>query len=214
MLLRLSKPLIGLIMMSCVFLVTLSSAQADQAAVQRLTQLLNQMSSLDADFQQRILDARGSRLQEVSGHLSLQRPGQFYWQTENPFPQTVVSDGKTLWLYDPDLEQVTIQQMDASASKTPAMLLSGDVDSIGQRFNVNSIRSGELEEFVLKPKEEESLFEELRLNFADQELRSLLLVDSLGQRTAIELIDRKLNTLLDADLFTFQVPDDVDVIQQ
>lgn len=214
MLLRLRKPFIGLLVMLCVFLVTLSPAQADQASVQRLTQLLNQMSSLDADFQQRILDARGSRLQEVSGHLSLQRPGQFYWQTENPFPQTVVSDGKTLWLYDPDLEQVTIQQMDASTSKTPAMLLSGDVDSIGQRFNVNSIRSGEQEEFVLKPKEEESLFEELRLNFADQELRGLLLVDSLGQRTGIELFDRKLNTVLDADLFTFQVPDDVDVIQQ
>ena len=214
MLLRLSKPFIGLLVMLCVFLVMLSPAQADQASVERLTRLLNQMSSLDANFQQRILDARGSRLQEVSGHLSLQRPGRFYWKTENPFPQTVVSDGKTLWLYDPDLEQVTIQQMDASASKTPAMLLSGDVDSIGQRFNVNSIRSGELEEFVLNPKEEESLFEELRLNFADQELRGLLLVDSLGQRTAIELFDRKLNTTLDADLFTFQVPEDVDVIQQ
>lgn len=211
---RLSQRLFQLLILGILFFTLIAPVMADEPSVQRLTKLLNQMSSLDADFQQRILDARGSRLQEVSGHLSLQRPGQFYWQTENPFPQTVISDGETLWLYDPDLEQVTVQQVDSSVSRTPAMLLSGDVTSMGEKFDVNRIRSGEAEEFLLQPKEEDSLFEELRLNFSQQQLVSLLLVDSLGQRTSIELFDRKLNTALDSDRFTFQIPEDVDVILQ
>ncbi|MBB1488491.1 outer membrane lipoprotein chaperone LolA [Oceanospirillum sediminis] len=209
--LALSKKLIaGLLLLVSSIL----PAQADQAAVNRLGSLLDKMDSLDAGFQQRILDARGARLQEVDGKLSLKRPGKFYWQTENPFPQTVVSDGSTLWLFDPDLEQVTIQQIDESISRTPAMLLSGDVASITEKFEVLKVRDSDIEEFVLRPKEEESLFEELRLNFADQWLVSLLLVDSLGQRTAIELRDVRFNQEQKAGRYTFNVPDGVDVIQQ
>lgn len=209
--LALSKKLIaGLLLLASSIL----PVQADQAAVNRLGSLLDKMDSLDADFQQRILDARGARLQEVDGKLSLKRPGKFYWQTENPFPQTVVSDGSTLWLFDPDLEQVTIQQIDESISRTPAMLLSGDVTSITEKFEVLKVRDSDIEEFVLRPKEEESLFEELRLNFADQWLVSLLLVDSLGQRTAIELRDVQFNQEQKSGRYTFNVPDGVDVIQQ
>ncbi len=185
------------------------------SAAHQLGQLLAKMETLDADFQQRILDAKGSRLQEVSGHLSLARPGKFYWETENPFPQTVVSDGETLWLYDPDLEQVTVQQMDPSQSRTPAMLLSGNIDSIEERFTIKLTReSAQFKEFLLIPTGQESLFEELRLSFVADELASLLLSDSLGQRTSIELFATKLNPELAEDRFTFAIPEGVDVIMQ
>lgn len=197
-----------------VFLLQVSSAQAGNAAHQ-LGELLSKMDTLDADFQQRILDAKGSRLQEVSGHLSLARPGKFYWETENPFPQTVVSDGETLWLFDPDLEQVTVQQMDPSHNRTPAMLLSGNIDSIEERFTIKLTRdSAQLKEFLLTPTGQESLFEELRLSFVGGELASLLLSDSLGQRTSIELLSVKLNPELAEGRFTFAIPEGVDVIMQ
>lgn len=185
------------------------------SAAHQLGQLLAKMETLDAYFQQRILDAKGSRLQEVSGHLSLARPGKFYWETENPFPQTVVSDGETLWLYDPDLEQVTVQQMDPSQNRTPAMLLSGNIDSIEERFTIKLTReSAQFKEFLLIPTGQESLFEELRLSFVSDELASLLLSDSLGQRTSIELFATKLNPELAEDRFTFAIPEGVDVIMQ
>ncbi len=205
-----------------VFLFQISFVQAEDArstttssAAYQLGQLLAKMETLDADFQQRILDAKGSRLQEVSGHLSLARPGKFYWETENPFPQTVVSDGETLWLYDPDLEQVTVQQMDPSQNRTPAMLLSGNIDSIEERFTIKLTReSAQFKEFLLIPTGQETLFEELRLSFVSDELASLLLSDSLGQRTSIELFATKLNPELAEDRFTFAIPEGVDVIMQ
>ncbi len=200
----------------CVFQVSHSYAAAPEtSAAGQLSQLLTQMQSLDADFQQRILDAKGSRLQEVSGHLSLARPGKFYWATETPFPQTVVSDGETLWLYDPDLEQVTVQQVTQAQNQTPAMLLSGDAASIEERFSIRLIRdSAQFKEFLLVPTGQESLFEELRLSFSQGQLASLLLADSLGQRTSIELFATRFNPELPDDRFTFMIPDGIDVIMQ
>lgn len=201
--------------LASVFVFSMTAQAEPTSAAAQLGKLLTNMKSLDADFQQRILDAKGSRLQEVSGHLSLARPGKFYWETENPFPQTVVSDGETLWLYDPDLEQVTVQQVDPAQSRTPAMLLSGDIASIEERFTIKLTREGtQLKEFLLIPTGQESLFEELRLSFVAGELASLLLSDSLGQRTSIELFSTQLNPELPDDRFTFTVPDDIDVIMQ
>jgi len=201
--------------LASVFVFSMTAQAEPTSAAAQLGKLLTNMKSLDADFQQRILDAKGSRLQEVSGHLSLARPGKFYWETENPLPQTVVSDGETLWLYDPDLEQVTVQQVDPAQSRTPAMLLSGDIASIEERFTIKLTREGtQLKEFLLIPTGQESLFEELRLSFVAGELASLLLSDSLGQRTSIELFSTQLNPELPDDRFTFTVPDDIDVIMQ
>ncbi|OOV87818.1 outer membrane lipoprotein chaperone LolA [Oceanospirillum linum] len=198
----------------CVFQVSrVQAAASEVSATEQLSQLLTQMQSLDADFQQRILDAKGSRLQEVSGHLSLARPGKFYWSTETPFPQTVVSDGETLWLYDPDLEQVTVQQVTQAQNQTPAMLLSGDITSIEERFSIRLTRdSAQFKEFLLIPTGQESLFEELRLSFSQGQLASLLLADSLGQRTSIELFATRFNPELPDDRFTFAIPDGIDVI--
>lgn len=201
--------------LASVFVFSLTAQAAPASAASQLGQLLGNMKSLDADFQQRILDAKGSRLQEVSGHLSLARPGKFYWETENPFPQTVVSDGEMLWLYDPDLEQVTVQQVNPAQNRTPAMLLSGDIGSIEERFSIKLTRdSKQFKEFLLIPTGQESLFEELRLNFSQGKLVSLLLADSLGQRTSIELFSTRFNPELPEDRFTFAIPDGIDVIMQ
>ena len=117
---------------------TLLTAQADEeAATQRLTELLNQAQTISARFSQLTLDASGTQLQETAGQLVLKRPGLFRWHTDEPMEQLLVSNGQKVWLYDPDLEQVTIQTLDQRLTHTPALLLSGDVSQIRENFEIS-----------------------------------------------------------------------------
>ena len=139
-------------------LFTLAPAQADQAgSVQRLTGLLQKAETLTGRFSQLSLDGTGTQLQETSGEMALKRPGQFRWHTDEPMEQLLVSNGKKVWLYDPDLEQVTIQTLDQRLTHTPALLLSGDVSAINENFEVSHQEAGEVVDFTLKPKAKDTL---------------------------------------------------------
>ncbi|MFC3606761.1 outer membrane lipoprotein chaperone LolA [Stutzerimonas tarimensis] len=190
---------------------TLGHAQ-QQASVQRLTELLDRADTLTARFSQLSLDGSGTQLQETSGELALQRPGQFRWHTDEPMEQLLVSNGQKVWLYDPDLEQVTIQQLDQRLTHTPALLLSGDVSSISENFKVSHQETGEVADFVLTPTTRDTLFDNLRLTFRNGVINDMQLIDSIGQRTNILFFGVTLNEPLDASLFTFEVPAGVDVI--
>ncbi|SFX04097.1 outer membrane lipoprotein chaperone LolA [Marinospirillum alkaliphilum] len=187
--------------------------QADPA-VKRLHDLLQQMQSLEGRFEQLTQDARGQRLQESSGVMRLQKPGRFFWETERPYPQVLVSDGSTLWVYDPDLEQVTVQALDQRVASTPALILSGESTDLTEHFRINQTRSGTDEEFRLVPRGADSLFEVLRLYFVDGRIRALQLEDSLGQSTRVELYIEQYNQPMAAHHFTFEIPAGVDVIQE
>ena len=115
------------------------SAYAGEQDVQRLTQLLEKSQTIEANFSQLTLDAGGTSLQETSGKMTVKRPGLFYWHTDAPQEQVVVSDGKNVTLWDPDLEQVTIKKLDVRLNQTPALLLSGDVSKISQSFDILSL---------------------------------------------------------------------------
>ena len=198
-----------------VLLVALAPVHADQAAsTKRLTGLLNQAETLTGRFSQLSLDGSGTQLQETSGELSLKRPGQFRWHTDAPMEQLLVSNGKTVWLYDPDLEQVTVQQLDQRLTHTPALLLSGDVSTISENFEVSHTEAGEVVDFTLKPKAKDTLFDNLRLSFRNGVINDMQLIDSVGQRTNILFIGVKMNQPLKADLFTFQIPEGADVISE
>lgn len=99
------------------------SAHADSKDVARLTQLLETSKTLSARFSQLTLDGSGTQLQETAGDMSLQRPGLFYWHTDAPQEQLMVSNGKKVSLWDPDLQQVTIKTLDQRLTQTPALLL-------------------------------------------------------------------------------------------
>jgi outer membrane lipoprotein carrier protein len=189
-------------------------ADDDEAAAQRLTQLLNQAHTLGARFSQLSLDGSGTQLQESAGELSLKRPGLFRWHTDKPMEQLLVSDGKQVWLYDPDLEQVTIQSLDQRLTHTPALLLSGDVSQIREHFEITYKEGGSVVDFILKPKSKDSLFDSLRLSFRNNLLNDMQLVDSIGQRTNILFMSVKLNQPLDDKQFKFDIPEGVDVIQE
>jgi outer membrane lipoprotein carrier protein len=190
-------------------------AQADDAvAVARLIALLSQAQTLTARFSQLTLDGSGTQLQETAGELSLKRPGLFRWHTDAPAEQMLVSNGQKVWLYDPDLNQVTIQVLDQRLTHTPALLLSGDVSKISENFTVTHKEGGSVVDFILKPKAKDSLFDNLRLSFRNGVINDMQLIDSVGQRTNILFLGVKMNEPLDASQFSFQVPAGADVIEQ
>ncbi len=197
------------------FLAVLAPVHADESAsTRRLTSLLNQAETLTGRFSQLSLDAGGTQLQETSGELALKRPGQFRWHTDEPMEQLLVSNGEKVWLYDPDLEQVTIQKLDQRLTHTPALLLSGDVSSISENFEISHKEAGDVIDFTLRPKARDTLFDSLRLSFRGGVINDMQLIDSVGQRTNILFMGVKMNQPLKADLFSFEIPEGADVIAE
>ena len=162
---------------------------------------------------QYLLDASGSRLQETRGTMQLLQPNRFHWQTEDPFAQTIVSDGQQIWIYDPDLEQVTLQLLDTRSTATPALLLSGNNQAIGEQFDVVLYADdSSLQQFNLKPKDAESLYANIRLYFQGDTLTQMQVVDTLEQKTAMHFQNLHANPSIPIQRFTFEVPADTDVI--
>ncbi|MCQ4346496.1 outer membrane lipoprotein chaperone LolA [Pseudomonas stutzeri] len=189
-------------------------AQDDARSVQRLTELLGQAQTLSGRFSQLTLDGSGTQLQEASGEMRLKRPGLLRWHTDAPMEQLLVSNGEKVWLYDPDLEQVTVQALDQRMTHTPALLLSGDVSKIRENFTISHREGGSVVDFILKPKAKDTLFDTLRLSFRNGVINDMQLIDSIGQRTNILFLGVRLNEPLPDGLFTFQVPEGADVIEE
>jgi len=184
-----------------------------QTAAQALTQQLGQGNNIEADFVQYLLDASGSRLQETRGHMILAPPNQFWWQTEDPFAQLLVSNGDQLWIYDEDLEQVTVQKLDLQTTSTPALLLSGNSNDIGAEFNVVMQRGDQdLVFYRLTPKDPESLYQSLRINFKNNKLWEMQIEDAMHQKTSLTFSNVVINPPIDASIFEFKVPENVDVV--
>ena len=189
-------------------------AHADDKDVARLTQLLEKSQTLTARFSQLTLDGSGTQLQETAGQMSVQRPGLFYWHTDAPQEQTMVSDGKKVTLWDPDLQQATIKTLDQRLSQTPALLLSGDVSKINQSFDITAKESSGVVDFTLKPKTKDTLFDSLRLSFRNGLINDMQLIDSVGQRTNIRVTGVQANEPIPASKFKVKIPTGADVIQE
>ncbi|MFY0991548.1 outer membrane lipoprotein chaperone LolA [Halomonas sp. C05BenzN] len=188
------------------------SALASEGA-ERLTRILEPLQTYEAAFEQQILDGSGERLQEASGRMWLSRPGKFRWEVDAPYQQEVVSDGQEVTLYDPDLEQVTVQALDQRVTHTPALLLSGSASELTDSYDVSRQQQGSAETFTLLPKSADTLFEELKMTFRGERLTTLQMVDSTGQETAIEFRDVQMNGAIDDGIFAFEIPDGTDVIR-
>lgn len=194
-------------------LALVSVATADTSATQALAAKLEQYRTYQADFIQVVVDGTGSKVQESRGLLKAKRPGLFYWKAETPFAQTIVADGEKVEVYDPDLEQVTIKPMDEQMASTPALLLSGQVDHLEEAYRVTRPDGASMgEEFVLEPKNPDSLFLSLRLRFRDGVLTEMRLRDSLDQVSILSFQDVKVNESVSNEVFEMEYPDSVDVI--
>ena len=190
------------------------TAHADAESVKRLGQLLGASDTITARFSQLTQDGSGTQLQETAGEMSVKRPGLFYWHTDAPNEQTMISDGQKVTLWDPDLEQATIKKLDQRLTQTPALLLSGDVSKISESFDITSKQAGDVMDFTLKPKTKDTLFDSLNLSFNKGLINNMRLVDSVGQRTDLLFTGVKANVPIPASKFKFDIPKGADVIQE
>ena len=203
--------------LSLLFLL-LSPLPATAAAVERLHQFLETTKSVRADFAEIVVAKNGRRPQQSSGMMIFSRPGKFRWQIDKPYNQLLVGDGAKVWMYDPDLRQVTVKQAGAALGGTPAALLageSGNRSALEKDFSLHEAGEREGLEWVeAAPKNRESGFEKLRLGFAGAELKAMELFDNFGQTTTLHFSNMERNPALSASVFRFTPPPGVDVISE
>ena len=94
---------------------------ASAGATDKLHRFLDSTTTMRADFAQIVVAKNGKKPQQSSGVMMFSRPGKFRWQIEKPFSQLLVGDGEKVWIYDPDLRQVTVKKVDAAIGSTPAV---------------------------------------------------------------------------------------------
>lgn len=180
----------------------------------RLDCFLDGLQTLSARFEQEVARAEVDDTQRSSGTLAIRRPGQFRWDYVEPFEQLVLADGDTIWIYDPDLAQVTRQEQAEALEGTPAQVLS-DTRPLTDSFTV--IDAGEADGLAwveLVPRDADSQFERIRLGLDRSGLRALEMADKLGQHTRFRFSEVKRDPALADSLFQFEPPPGVDVLQR
>ncbi len=190
---------------------TLATAATDSVA--RVDAYLKSLKTLTAQFSQVVQDKQGQITDRASGTLSISRPNRFRWDYTQPYAQTIVADGAKLWLYDPDLQQVTVRSLEQGLGATPAMLLSG-TGKVTDAFTAGPVETRRDWTWCrLTPKPHGSDFERVSLAFdAKNELAAMELVDKLGQTTTIQFTQLKRDVPVNAQTFVFVPPQGADVI--
>jgi outer membrane lipoprotein carrier protein len=187
-------------------------ACASASGIDRLHGFMNDIKTARAVFTQVVLDKNGKRLQEASGTLALARPGRFRWSYEKPYKQLIVGDGIKVWVYDDDLNQVTVRKLDSALGSTPAALLAGS-NEIERAFTLVAQPPSEGLEWVeATPKTGESTFASVRMGFAANALARMQLYDHFGQTTVITLSKFERNASVSPELFKFVAPKGADMI--
>ncbi len=190
----------------------LAAAPAPATALDRF---LEGLRTLRAEFSQRVVDARGATVQEGVGSLVVDRPGRFRWEVRPAGAegsQLLVADGRNLWFYDRDLEQVTVKPADVTLTATPAMLLSGTGD-IRVAFDVQALpRAAGLDWVQVTPRADDADFRDARLGFAAGALKRMVLHDKLGQTATLIFGKAVRNGAVNAAELHFTPPPGVDVI--
>lgn len=178
-----------------------------------LKNTLDKMQSLSTRFRQLMTSADGHPLQDMSGVMHISKPGRIHWATEAPFEQLVIADGESLWLYDPDLEQVTVKSLEANLVNSPAALLLGDPGSLAETYKICRESVDNTTRISLTPLQIESVYTEIVLAFVAETPTAIIMNDSLGQRTVVTLIDAVMNPQLDTALFVFDPPAGIDIFE-
>lgn len=169
--------------------------------------------TMHAAFMQTI-HAKHRVVSQSSGMMALSRPNRFRWQTKQPMAQTVIADGKRVWIYDTELEQVTVSQQTKHLGAAGALFLSQDHNAVARDFDLMSYHQGVFDTFDLQAKSHKSNFEHVRLMFKKNILVGIELDDQLGQHTVVRFSNIKMNQTEPDHLFQFKVPDGVDVVEQ
>lgn len=180
--------------------------------VERLKAFIAGAKTAEADFTQTVSDKNGHVTQQASGRMAFARPGKFRWDYRAPYEQVIVGDGAKLWLYDTDLNQVTVKPLGDVIAGTPAALLAGD-NAIERYFNLkNAGEAGGLEWLEAIPKNRDTTFDRIRMGFKGDALVQMELFDQFGQHTTLRLAHLVRNPAIAPSRFRFAPPKGADVI--
>lgn len=176
------------------------------SAVDELVAILNQMQTMQADFEQ---------TGKIVGSMAIVRPGKFYWHITSPSKQLIIINNQQLAIYDMDLEQVTKRKMDYHKPGNPAMLLSGDVKTLKHTFSVNKLNKSVSSQdawFELTPKKGD--YQTVQMHFLNNKLVAMEIMDNLGQKSAIKFANVVLNNKINANKFILKTLPNTDVINE
>ena len=200
-------------------------AASAQQATSSLVKQLAGLQRLTADFEQstkttnnKTIQKKGLTAQHMNqtfkGVMKVERPGKFYWETTSPAKQTIVTTGKVVWIYDPDLQQAVRQSVDDQVANTPALLLSGNTSQIMDAYRVTQPDRSKLY-YTLYPKQDDGAFQSLTISFGANKAPTLMILqDSLGQTTYVRFSNIKVNPAIPASVFNFEPPKGTDIIDQ
>jgi outer membrane lipoprotein carrier protein len=185
-------------------------AHAD--GVDDLKQFYQSTQSMRAQFKQTVFDQKGRKLQEVNGNMLLQRPNKFRWDYQKPYEQQIISDGRQVFLFDIDLQQVSVRTLDKVLGTSPAALLAGG-PNVEESFRLTRLVDYEgMQRVQAKPKQKDSGFQVVIISFSHGKLAEMRLVDAFSQSTHIVFSDVEVNPSLNTTQFLFTVPKGVDVV--
>ncbi|TKB43740.1 outer membrane lipoprotein chaperone LolA [Thalassotalea mangrovi] len=198
---------------SLLFIGSLASSFVAQAndAKQQLISKLEVVGGFSANFTQLVTDADGNELQQQSGVLKVRRPNLIYWKTVEPDETLVVSDGKTLWFYNPFVEQVSAFKVDTAVANTPILLLSGSDQSLWQDYQVSM---KDKSSYTISSLDENAQVKTLDLSFQGDTLVAFTIEDATGQFSEFHLSDVNSDPLPTLQQFTFTLPEGVDFDDQ
>lgn len=174
-----------------------------------LQQRLNGFSTMKANFTQALYAGKKTPEQTSKGTMALQRPGRFIWKTTEPNQQTLIANGKTMWVYDEDLEQATKTHLASDNANSPAVFLTGDVSRIPERFIVQ--QRGD--HFTLSAKNKDDMFQKITLDFKGDALAGMAVTTRLEQTSRFTFSKVRLNTPFARNTFIFHPPTGVDVLE-
>jgi outer membrane lipoprotein carrier protein len=190
----------------------LAATAANAGGRDQLNTFTKGLKGLDGQFSQQVFDARGKQKENSTGRVALSAPRLFRWEYVKPYPQLIVADGKTVWVHDPDLQQVSKRPQGVEEANSPLAILL-DPSRLDRDFAVKDTgTSAGVEWLQLTPKQTDAPFKSAKLGFAKGALAQMEYIDATGQRTKIAFSGWKRNPAFAKNTFVYVPAKGVDVI--
>jgi len=184
---------------------------ADNSVAQQLQRFLDNTQSLSAQFEQTLLNEYSELMQQSAGELRMQRPGKFRWDYTKPYEQNIVSNGRKIWMYDAELEQVSVRPYEQLES-SPVNLLDNQ-QPLETLFSLQAMPAQEGQDWVkLIPRKADSDFQQMLVGLHNGRIKTMRLLDNFNQKTEIIFTDLTINPSFKSGLFEFSPPAGADIM--
>lgn len=197
---------------AALLLILAGLVRAQQNSIADLNELLGDIATLSADVTQLIIESDGGLLEESAILMRLKKPDGFYWETLDPFPELIVTNGATLWNYQPDLEQVVVESWDSSRADLAAQLLNGNTSGLADEYRVTLVQAAELNRFELAPLAADSPYALIMIEFIGGQLDIIRIDNRNGQQTVWQFSNLERNVPIEDSVFEFVPPPGIEIV--